>query len=259
MTANVAFLDAVAALVCNESKRSLDQFIDALKNGGLETSSTSSALQDRLRLTNPRLQRYASVLSEAPDRDALLLALQASLHTAAQDRTKHVDVELAWTYPDDPGLGWRTTARVSKEIIESSCESLLVIGYMVTVDDDLSGLAAQTIAAMADAARRGVQATIALQQGSSNRENFLRAWGDTVPPPPIYTWPGAADRWAKVHAKVIVSDRTRALVTSANLTYHGFRGNLEMGLSVKGGGVPQKIDTKIRELIQKRDLVLWRD
>jgi phosphatidylserine/phosphatidylglycerophosphate/cardiolipin synthase-like enzyme len=36
------------------------------------------------------------------------------------------------------------------------------------------------------------------------------------------------------HANALVVDRLEALVTSANLTYHGLEANIELGLRVRG-------------------------
>lgn len=46
-----------------------------------------------------------------------------------------------------------------------------------------------------------------------------------------------------MHAKVQVVDRRTALVGSANLTGYGLERNLECGLLVTGGAVPQALRT----------------
>ena len=60
----------------------------------------------------------------------------------------------------------------------------------------------------------------------------------------------------KLHAKVIVSDRHDALVTSANLTQAGLHENLEMGLRIQGpmaGAVVQYFDLLIdQEILEPR-------
>jgi len=54
----------------------------------------------------------------------------------------------------------------------------------------------------------------------------------------------------------LIADRSDALVTSANLTYHGFQGNLEMGLRVKGPPAAE-IHDRIHELIASGEFVPW--
>ncbi len=60
----------------------------------------------------------------------------------------------------------------------------------------------------------------------------------------------------KLHAKVIVSDHSDALVTSANLTKAGFQENLEMGLRIQGdmaGAIVRHFDLLIDQDILNRE------
>lgn len=61
---------------------------------------------------------------------------------------------------------------------------------------------------------------------------------------------------AKLHAKVIVADGRDALVTSANLTYHGYEANIEIGVRVSGEPA-RLVEKHFRELIRAEELVLW--
>lgn len=164
-------------------------------------------------------------------------------------------VEVAWTYPGKAGPGLRTTGGVAREIIESSRIELLIVGYSITADPTLTGLAGQTIEAIARAGERGVVVTAILHR-EANRQALLGAWRRGVSLPSIFTWPLADDDKASVHAKVLVADRRDALVTSANLTYHGFERNLEMGLRVIGRAAGE-IHDRIHDLIRSRELIAW--
>ena len=55
---------------------------------------------------------------------------------------------------------------------------------------------------------------------------------------------------AKMHAKVLVADTRDALVTSANLTYHGFVGNVEMGVRIIGKPAKTVADVFERLLVE---------
>jgi phosphatidylserine/phosphatidylglycerophosphate/cardiolipin synthase-like enzyme len=131
-----------------------------------------------------------------------------------------------------------------------------VVGYSVTVDPTLTGLAAQTIDAIAQAGARGVIVTAVLHS-QANRHALLRAWRPGVRPPSIFKWLASDDdHKSAVHAKVLISDRRDGLVTSANLTYHGFEANIEMGLRVKGPPAAE-IHDRIYDLITAGELVPW--
>ena len=132
---------------------------------------------------------------------------------------------------------------------------MLVVGYSVTVDPELTGLAAQTIRAMVDAAARGVVVTVVLHR-EANREALLDTWSQGIPRPSIFTWPLTDDEMASVHAKILVADRQDALVTSANLTYHGFERNFELGIRVSGTPAAD-IHDRIHALISAGEFVPW--
>jgi cardiolipin synthase A/B len=240
-----------------EGPEKVAAFADALASGDLHHSSPSATLQVSLGVPQTRLRPYRDALLAASDVAELILALRASAETAARIAAAQPLIEVAWTYPGNARPGLRTTGGVAREIIDASRLSLLVVGYSVTVDPAVTGLAAQTVDAMARAAERGVVVTAVLHR-QANRQALLQAWRAAVPPPSIFTWPMGDDDKAAVHAKLLVSDRRDGLVTSANLTYHGFERNLEMGLRVTGHPAGE-IHDRIHELIAAHELVPWRD
>lgn len=232
-------------------------FADALERGEIDLSSPAGTLQVRLGISQSRLRQYRDVLLAAQDVRDVVLALRASAETAARIAAAQPVIEVAWTYPASARPGLRTTGGVARDIIDASRLSVLIVGYRVTVDPALTGLAAQTVEAIARAAERGVVVTAVLDR-EANREALLQAWRAGVPPPSIFTWPVSEDDKAAIHAKVLISDRRDGLVTSANLTYHGFERNLEMGLRVTGRAAGE-IHDRIHDLIAAHELVPWRD
>ncbi|NJK81663.1 MAG: hypothetical protein HC914_17990 [Chloroflexaceae bacterium] len=65
---------------------------------------------------------------------------------------------------------------------------------------------------------------------------LIRAfWADVQQAPELYTRPiSPDDPQSALHAKLALADKQRMLVTSANLTYHGLAGNVEVGVLVEG-------------------------
>jgi len=250
-------VESVAVLVTLEGPERVAAFADALANGDLHRSSPAGALQVSLDVPQTRLRPYRDTLLAAPSVEELVLALRASAETAARMATAQPLIEVAWTYPGNARPGLRTTGGVAREIIDDSRMSLLVVGYTVTVDPNLTGLAAQTVGAIARAAERGVVVTAVLHR-DANRQALLRSWRIGAPAPSIFTWPAADDEKAAIHAKLLISDRRDGLITSANLTYHGFEGNIEMGLHVTGHAAAE-IHDRIHELIAAHELVPWHD
>jgi phosphatidylserine/phosphatidylglycerophosphate/cardiolipin synthase-like enzyme len=232
-------------------------FAHALESGDLVLSSPTIALQTRLGVPHARLRPYRNALLATTDVRELVLALRTSVAVAARIRSAQPLIEVAWTYPGNSRPGLRTTGGVAREIIETSRHSLLVVGYAVTVDPALTGLAATTVDAIARAGERGVVVTAVLHR-ETNRRALLQAWRNRAPRPSIFTWLAPHDDKAAVHAKLLISDRNDALVTSANLTYHGFEGNLEMGIRVTGRAAAEMHD-RIHDLISAGEFVSWRE
>ena len=255
---NPLFIDAVASLVCVEGPERVDAFVRTLESGGLDLSSRPAAIQIQLGLMGARLRPYGDVLVVAPSVAELVLALRIAVKTAGRIADAKPVVEIAWTYPGSVRPGLRTTSGVAREIIEGSRLELLIVGYAITTGEPtLGGLAAEAINAIARAAERGVPVTAVLHRGA-NRQALLSAWRRGVLPPSIFTWPTSDDQRASLHAKLIISDRRDGLITSANLTYHGFERNLEMGVRVVGRPAGEVRD-RIHELIAVGELVPWVD
>ena len=243
-------------LVKAEGAERVRAFADALESGTIDLSSPTGALQASLGLPQVRLRPYRDALTTAPSVEELVLVLHAAAEAAAAIAVTQPVIEVAWTYPGNTRPGLRTTGGVAREVVTESKQSLLLVGYSVTVDPALTGLAAQTIDAIARAAARGVLVTAVLHR-DVNRHALLQAWRPGIRPPSIFRWPDSdRDDKAAVHAKLLIADRNDGLITSANLTYHGLEGNLEMGLRVKGQPAAE-IHDRIHDLIANRELIPW--
>jgi phosphatidylserine/phosphatidylglycerophosphate/cardiolipin synthase-like enzyme len=66
----------------------------------------------------------------------------------------------------------------------------------------------------------------------------------------FYVWPpDQRPSGGKLHVKAAVADEYAALVTSANLTGAALDENMELGLLVRGGGVPRRLSQHFMSLI----------
>lgn len=242
-----------------ESVETLDALESALQDGRIDLSPTLAAIQDVLQVNNPRAQALRDMLRSRDHRTLaeVLDCLRASRHAVEQVRNDAPRVDIAWTHPGPVLPAVRTTGAVAREVIEAAQRSLLVVGYSVTVDSDLAGLAARTVTAIGRAAVRGVLVTAILHRDTKNREALMRGWPKDHEAPGLFTWPEReGDEKASLHAKVLVADAHDALVTSANLTYHGFEANVEVGVRVRGDAARQ-LESVFHELIRIRDFVPW--
>jgi cardiolipin synthase len=247
----------VVELVYVEGPDRLRMLRDALERGEINLSSPTASLQSCLGIPERRLRPYREALQAAPDTASLVLALTAASETARKIEADQPRLQVAWTYPGDVRGSLRTTGGVAREIIDGSRNTLLIVGYSVTTNPAFAGLASQTLECVARAGNRGVAVT-AVMDRKVNKGALLSAWNPAIQLPSLFTWPESDDKMAALHAKLLIADRRDALITSANLTYHGFERNLEMGVRVTGSAAAE-IHDQIHELIAVRELVPWNE
>lgn len=65
----------------------------------------------------------------------------------------------------------------------------------------------------------------------------------------IYNYPKQDDKMSALHAKVISVDQKDTLITSANLSYHGQEGNIELGACIHSKEVAKQVDDLFTKLL----------
>lgn len=225
----------------------LEDTCHALESGRLSRDS-NAASRAALSAGNARIESYLRSLQQVwqeadPDLSGatLALVLRTSIDAAIAFRRDVPTTQVVWTGPKVDGSFLRATREVVREIIRGARTELLVVGYWIAARDDGEGIIEELIAALADAVARGVTMTIVIDErvradGRDNRGILVSAWPAALALPKILTWRlPLGDQHLKLHAKVLVSDRRDALVTSANLTFYAMDRNMEMGVRIVGG------------------------
>ncbi len=245
----VALVEAAADAAQTVGSSVLMGLAADLDAGEITLDATARALQARLGIPSSRLGPIRRLLETADDTDLLATVIRVAVLAAERARAGVPSVEIAATRLQQGGR-IRTTGGVARDIVGGAGERLLLVGYSVTADSALAGLAAKTLSAMGDAAARGVTVTAIIHREEQNREAIIRAWPTNAPGPRFYTWPEQPNEpMAKMHAKVLIADAKDALITSANLTRHGFVGNVEMGVRIIGRPAKTVADVFERLLI----------
>lgn len=148
--------------------------------------------------------------------------------------------QLVWTAPGAPAAA-RGTPQVASEMLKEAARTAIVVGYSLTK------AAAPFIAELAEATRRGVTCTLVADRMEDKLSTLSSHWPSDIGLPPMWSRPPSQDdEQSALHAKFIVVDSRRLLVTSANLTYHGFHGNIELGVLLEGG-VAAEAEGLVRE------------
>ena len=165
-------------------------------------------------------------VSEGPD--SLTQELKIGLREAARriDRVSIAVTGLAWL-----GSGVSSLDQEIISLIRGARREIALCAYTITPS------AESVLAALAEAVNQGIFATIALnsfcEQATSVQE-FLRNLDRSCPDRCRVRDFEPVSSGAQLHAKVLVADRSTALVGSANLSFHGMTLNHEMALIVHG-------------------------
>ena len=210
----------------------------------------------------PAFRRAAAELLDAWESEPAVLgpivatALLAAIDTAETLRSAQ-SLEVVWTGPSSAEVPVRLTKEVLLEVISGATSSLLIVSYAAY-------RVPEVVSALAAAAGRGVDVRLVLETaaGSGGRlsQDAATAFSDLPASVRVYKW--AADRRTStsgldgaMHAKAAIADEHVALVTSANLTGSAIDANMELGLLVRGGGVPRRLARHFASLVSSEVLV----
>ncbi|HXV60101.1 MAG TPA: DISARM system phospholipase D-like protein DrmC [Vicinamibacteria bacterium] len=152
-------------------------------------------------------------------------------------------VDLVWTGPEAHVSTARDTLVVVRELFEDAQKSVLIGGYAFDHGKDIFAPLHKTMK------ERRVQTLIFVNKV----QDFLQEnWPFGEPLPEVYSDPRTADSESRVslHAKCIVVDETKALVTSANFTDRGQTRNIEMGVLIDDPGLASRLVQQWRGLIE---------
>lgn len=229
----------VSALESGESSRGLDRF------------AATQVMKERLRKIDEVRASWPAISDSA-----LALALQAAARTYATVASEQY-VEIAWTGPATEAVPVRRVDQVVYDLLESARDEILLVTFAAY-------RAERALLALGEAAGRGVhlKLVIELAEESGGKISFdgLKALRAAVPSAQIYWWPlkrrtqSATGSCGTMHAKCLVADRSRAIVSSANLTGHALEANMELGFLVEGT-VAARLAAHFDQLIVRGELV----
>jgi phosphatidylserine/phosphatidylglycerophosphate/cardiolipin synthase-like enzyme len=200
----------------------------------LEARSGSAAVRDACR-------QLRAAITRGSDARVMAGALTGAA-AAIDDARNNPRIDVVWTGPGSEVTTSRLTSEAIATMLDAARSEILLIGYAVHDQPRVA-------AALQDAAARGVGITLLLERHEDNS-------GYSSPHSPFGEVPATRLAWprqhrplgAALHAKVLVVDRTSALVGSANITGRALESNLECGILIRGGSEPAAICDHIASL-----------
>lgn len=151
-------------------------------------------------------------------------------------------VSLVVTAPPSFAINARTTMNVVQSMINDAERNILITGY------SLSSYFSDLVDTIVQKSQRGVFVKFFVNDIDKQPgfDKILRYKGRFLK---IYNFHPSEDEMAALHAKVISVDQKQTLITSANLSYHGQQGNIELGTLIESKQIAKQIDDVFTKLI----------
>ena len=167
-------------------------------------------------------------------------------------KTEHTEVVL--TAPDTFRVKALRTKATLQKLIKDTEKSLTITGYSV------SEYFADMLDVIIKKSQQGVYVRLYLndiekQKGALDRliayqSRFLQ----------VYEYQKQEDdKMAALHAKLLVSDVKKSLISSANLSYHGMQGNVEMGFLLESHEKAKQIEEVMKEMVRMKVFSKYHD
>lgn len=151
-------------------------------------------------------------------------------------------VSLVVTAPPLFSINARTTMNVVQSLIGNAERNILITGY------SLSSYFLELVDTIIQKSQRGVFIKFFVNDLDKQPEfeKILRHKGRFLK---VYNYRQEDDKMSALHAKVISVDQKQTLITSANLSYHGQQGNIELGTLIESKQIARQIEDVFTKLI----------
>ena len=185
------------------------------------------------------LRRQYPELS-ADESDEISETIRAAMNTETADK-----VSLVVTAPPSFRIDAKPTMTVVRTLLEGAGRNILITGY------SLSSYFSELTDTIINKSQRGVFVKFFINniEKQPDADKLLRYKGRFLQ---IYDYSNEEDKMAALHAKVISVDMKQTLITSANLSYHGQQGNIELGALIESERTAKQLDEVMTQLIFKK-------
>lgn len=211
----------------------LDILLNAIKDTAPDSSDRQSTANAPV--VNLIKKRYPN-LSPA-EAEEIYLLVSSALMANQGDRS-----ELVVTAPPSFSVKARSTVNTVSSMILRAQNSILITGY------SLSGYFGDLVDCMIQKSKSGVLIKFFANglERQAEFEKLLKYRGRFLR---IYNYQKPEDPMSSLHAKVICVDQSKTLITSANLSYHGQEGNIEMGTYIESATIARQVDEVFTKLL----------
>ena len=169
-------------------------------------------------------------------------ALEIHKMVTATAQAQHDQTELVVTAPPSFAIRNKVTKVVVDDMLNRAEKSILITGY------SLSEYFSDMIERIIQKSQQGILVKFYVNNIESQKcfDRLTKYQGRFLQ---IYNYPKQQDSMSALHAKVISIDQQETLITSANLSYHGQEGNIELGTYIVSKELAQQVEQLFTQLI----------
>ena len=155
--------------------------------------------------------------------------------------------ELVITAPGSFKLKARKTKVVVYAILSSAEKSITLTGYSISEYFD------EMIELIIKKSTQGVYVNLYVNDAQKHQDVIERLNTYSSKFIKIFSYNQQSDdKMSALHAKLIVVDRHTSLISSANLSYHGMQGNVEMGVLIESAEKAEEIESLLKTLREQK-------
>lgn len=196
-------------------------------------------------IQNDALAQTDAAVSEIKKRYPSLSLVEAQeIHKMIMTALKSTsdNVSLVVTAPPLFAIRNKVTKVVVDEMLNSAQRSIIITGY------SLSDYFKDLIDVIIKKSQEGVFVKFYVNNIESQKcfDKLCTYKGRFLK---IYNYPKHTDAMSALHAKVISIDQRETLITSANLSYHGQEGNIELGTHIISKDVARQVEQILTQLL----------
>ena len=163
-------------------------------------------------------------------------------------KTERADLVL--TAPDSFRVKALRTKETLQKLIEGTEKSLTITGYSI------SDYFADMLDVIIRKSQQGVYVRLYVNDMEKQKSALDRLMAYKSRFLQVYEYQKQEDdKMAALHAKLLVSDAKKSLVSSANLSYHGMQGNVEMGFLIESSEKAKQIEEVMKETVRMKVFV----
>ncbi len=195
--------------------------------------------EDAIARTNASVAEIKRRYPKLTDKEALEIHTLVVAAASCVDRPK---TTLVVTAPPSFAIRASSTKIIVDSMISNAKSSILITGY------SLSDYFGDMIDCLIRKSQTGVYVKFYVNHIESQAcfDKLCRYKGKFLQ---IYNYPKQEDKMSALHAKVISVDQTETLITSANLSYHGQEGNIELGAHIVSPVIARQVEDVFTKLL----------